>query len=245
MMRRLALPLLLTLCTAVHATAQDWHERIWISANGGVQSASSRFTDTIDLQQFVETGSIATDYPVKAAALADGSVGVRLWKSIGAGVAVTRTSSRGSAVVNARIPHPFFDNQFRTVQGATSVSHSELGVHLQIAYLMQLSPRLRMILSAGPSRLSVEQTFVTDVQYAQSYPFDTATYTGATTHRASKGTTGFNAGADVFWMLGPNVGVGGVVRFMRATARETVTAGHTVSLDVGGVQTGGGIRLVF
>ncbi len=242
---RLGGAILLAMTAAAPASGQDWRERVWVTANGGVQTSGSSFSDTVDIQQYAETGTVKTDYPSKAGAVVDGSVGVRLWKGFGAGVALTRTSYRTSAPVDARIPHPFFDNQFRTVQGSTSVARTETGAHIQLSYLARLGDRLRMIVSGGPSRISVEQTVVTDVQYAQEYPYDTATFTGATTRRASKAGTGFNIGADAFWMLGRTLGAGGGVRFTRATVRENVTTTHTVSLDAGGVQAGAGIRLVF
>lgn len=243
--RPLAAVLLFTLWTAAPAAAQGWPERIWITGDGGVQTAGASVVDTIEVQQFVETGTVKTSYPGKPSPVVDGSVGVRLWKGLGLGVAVSRASARSSASVEGRIPHPFFDNQFRAVAGSTSVARSELGTHLQIAYLMPVSHRLRLILSAGPSWLSVEQTLVTDVQYAQEYPYDTATFTGATTRRPSASAIGFNVAGDVFWMLSRHLGAGGVLRFSRATVHASAAAGQSVSIEAGGAQGGAGVRLVF
>jgi hypothetical protein len=237
--------LALTLGTANIAAAQGWHERLWISANGGVQTAGSSFSDTVELPINAETGRITTDYPSTSGVLADGSIGIRLAGGLGAGIAVSQSSANASASIDGSIPHPFFDNQFRSVQGSTSVAHNELGVHLQIAYMLRASERVRAVVSAGPSWLTVEQTLVTDISYAEQYPYDTATFSAAKTHRVSNTATGFHVGGDVAWMFTPRIGVGGIVRYTRATAHETVTAGHTVSVDAGGVQAGGGIRLVF
>jgi hypothetical protein len=245
MIRPFIAALALTLGTANVAAAQGWHERLWISVNGGVQSAGSGFSDRIELPIYAETGSIKTDYPSKSGVLADGSVGIRLAGGFGAGVAVSQSSASGSASIDGSIPHPFFDNQFRSVQGSTSVAHNELGVHLQFAYMLRASERVRAIVSAGPSWLTVEQTFVTDITYAEQYPYDTATFGTAKTRRATNTAPGFNVGGDVAWMVTPRIGVGGLVRYTRATVHETVTAGHTVSVDAGGVQAGGGIRLAF
>jgi hypothetical protein len=245
MIRPCIAALALTLGTANAAAAQGWHERIWISVNGGAQTAGSGFSDTVELPVYTETASIKTDYPSKAGALADGSVGIRLAGGFGAGVAVSQSSASASASIDASIPHPLYDNQFRSVQGSTSVSHNELGVHLQLAYMVRVSERVRAVISAGPSWLTVEQTFVSDITYAEQYPYDTATFSAAKTHRASNTATGFNVGGDVAWMFTPRIGVGGIVRYTHATAHETVTAGHTVSVDAGGVQAGGGIRVAF
>jgi hypothetical protein len=244
-MRTFSILVILILSMVRPAVAQEWTERIWATANGGVQTAGTSFSDSFDIQQFVETGTVKTDYPAKTGTVVEGSAGVRFWKRLGAGVAITKMSSRGDAAIDARIPHPFFDNQPRTVQGSTSVTRNETDVHFQISYLANLTPRLRMILSAGPSILSIEQTLVTDVQYSQVYPYDTATFTGATTRRAKATANGFNTSADAFWMFSRNIGAGGVVRYTRATADEDAGNGRTISVDAGGVQAGFGVRVMF
>jgi hypothetical protein len=101
------------------------------------------------------------------------------------------------------------------------------------------------MITGGPSYISVGQTIATDVQYAQTYPYDTATFTSATTTHPSKGAVGFNAGADVAWMFRRNVGVGGLVQFSRAMVKLPASGGRTISFDAGGAQIGAGLRLVF
>jgi hypothetical protein len=108
-----------------------------------------------------------------------------------------------------------------------------------------MSDRIRAVFFAGPSVLNVEQTFATDVQYSQTYPYDTAAFTGAITRRSSKSGSGFNAGADIFWMFERRVGAGALAQFSRARVREDAGNNHTVSVDAGGAQVAGGIRLVF
>ena len=80
------------------------------------------------------------------------------------------------------------------------------------------------IVTAGPSVLSVGQTLVTDVQFAETFPYDTAEFTGATTTNATASAAGFNAGADVFWMFSRHVGAGGLVQFTRARAGASTPA---------------------
>src|SRR6185295_12014494 len=103
-----------------------------------------------------------------------------------------------------------------------------------------------VMLYGGPSLFTVRQTLVTDVTYSESFPFDTATFTGAqTTESTSKTEVGFHIGGDVAWKFTRNVGIGGMVRFARAEATLNATNNSLVTVDIGGLQFGGGIRLAF
>jgi len=242
---RRGLLVLALLSCAQTSGAQTWSERVWADLNGGVQTSSPSLSDSFEVQEFVETGSVHVDYPKTSSSLFEGSVGVRVWKRLGVGVAVTEATSRSPASVTAQIPHPFFFNRLRSIDGTTDTERDELGTHIQIAYLANVGKRIRLILSGGPSVIRVEQTFVTDVKFSQEYPYDTATFTGATTRRSSASKTGFNAGADVLWMFSRQIGAGGLVRFTRATVDEDAGNGRTVSVDGGGVQVGAGVRFLF
>ena len=101
------------------------------------------------------------------------------------------------------------------------------------------------MLSAGVSVFSVTQGLVTDVVFTDAYPFDTATFASATTTSLSKTATGVNVGADITWKLSRNVGVGGLVRFAKASVTLAPSAGNSTTIDVGGVQVGGGVRFAF
>ena len=229
------------------AEAQDraWPERAWVSVGGGYQPATNSFDDAFDAPLYAETERVTVRYPVEGGALVSASGGYRLWRRFTAGLGVSRYSRRSDATVTARLPHPFFDNQFRDIEGPTSTRRGETGLHVLFGWMMPVTDRVRVVFTAGPSFLHVEQTLVTDVEFSEVSPYDTATYTGATTRRASRGATGFNAGADVFWMFSRRMGAGGLVQISRATVRQDAGNGRQISVDAGGVQASGGIRFVF
>jgi outer membrane protein with beta-barrel domain len=234
-------------CLAAPAVAQqDWPERFWIGVNGGAQvPAAGSVSNTFDIQQFAETGHVTTRYPSKTGALVDATFGVRIWKRLGVSLGVARASEKGSAGVSAEIPHPFFDNQLRHIEGTTSATHTDLVTHVRLAYLMPVGRRLRVMLTGGPSFFNVQQTVVTDVQFSQTFPFDTATFTRATTTSATASAVGFNAGGDAAWMLGRRIGVGASLQYARATVTEKAGGSRTISVDGGGAQLGLGLRLLF
>lgn len=89
--------------------------------------------------------------------------------------------------------------------------------------------------------LARTQDLVSDVTITQTYPYDTATFSGTTSTHRSASRIGFNAGADVTWRLRPRVGLGLGVSFSRAA----VALSDTVTVDAGGAHLGGGLRFRF
>jgi hypothetical protein len=243
-LRTLVLSSVLGLACAAGAAAQSPEPRVFVGVNFGMQPSISDATGRLEFQENAETATATIDYPTTGGPAFEGSVGVRLWKQIGVGVAVSRFSSEGDAEVTASIPHPFFFDRPREVSGTENVGRAETGVHLQVMFVVPASNRFRILLFGGPSRIEAEQDVVTGVRYDEEFPFDTATYRSADTQSFKASEIGFHAGADVAFMFTRNVGVGGMVRFSRASV-DLGPAENRVSTDVGGVQAGGGIRFTF
>ena len=220
--------------------------RGYVSVNGGYQANSTDFHDSIAFTEFVEQGSIDSSYSVKSGPQLDIAGGARVWRALGIGVGVTRFSKSGTASVAGKIPHPFFFNQARSVEGeAAGLKREELAIHIQAMAIIPGGERLSLAVFAGPSFFNVKQGIVKKLQYSQQYPYDTATLSGVDADTPSESAIGFNAGADVGYFFARNVGIGGVVRVSRASADFTSIDGETVGVDAGGVQAGAGLRLRF
>ena len=238
--------LLVIVCAApAAAQTREWPERIWISAGGGVQPSVDGFDDEFERPLYAETERVTIAYPGKGGTVVAVNGGVRLWKRFTAGAGVSRYSARGDATVHASLPHPFFDNQFREIEGKASTLRGETAVHLLLGAMLPITNRLRLIVTAGPSLVTLEHTLVTDVEFSETYPYDTAEFASATTRRESRRGTGFNAGADVMWMFSRQVGAGALVQLTRARARLAAGEGRTIAVDAGGLQAAAGIRIVF
>jgi len=238
---------LMTVCAllgAMPAAAQPL-PRFTISVNGGYQPSTTSFDDrfTFDLNR--ETASVDTDYSVDAGPLFDAGVGFRIWKGLGAGIAISRFSVDSAGQAEATLPHPLFFQRNRQISGETTgITREETGIHIQAQYQLPPFGNVYVTLAGGPSVLDIQQSIVTDVNFTEEFPYDTAIYVGVDSQRVSGTATGFNAGADVRWMFTRNVGVGGLVRYTRATV-DLTRNNRTVTVDAGGMQVGGGVRLAF
>jgi hypothetical protein len=244
-----ALGVLLVVAIAAPAFAQarrpPREPRSFLSVNGGVQNIAS-MTDSFSFEQYAEDGTIRAEYPGHASLLLDVTAGVRIWKRAGIGGGVTRASGPRDVAVHAEVPHPFFIDQHRTVEGtATDLSRDETAVHVQLYWEPRLTGRMRVRLFAGPSFIDVTQDVVEGGNVTESYPFDDAAYGSARVGRASASGFGGHAGADLSWMLNRRIGAGVLVRYSRAGLDLNAPGSRTVSSDAGGFQAGIGVRAVF
>ena len=231
--------------SAASAAAQDI-PRAFVSINGGYQVTTTEFEDTFTFTAHQETGSSRVTYPIEAGPTFDGGGGVRLWRGLGVGVAVSRFTVDGTVSATSSIPHPFFLQQNREVSGETDgLRREETGVHVQAQYSFPVGGKVHVTLMGGPSYIEVSQALVIDVNYTEEYPYDTAAFAGVDSTRRKGSEIGFNGGADVRWMFTRNVGVGGLIRVSRATVDLDAGDNRTVPVDAGGVQAGIGLRLAF
>jgi hypothetical protein len=242
---------LLTIATAGQVAAQTPAQRprarFRIGLNAGAQPSTISFAASTTRPVYLESSVVDTAYRVKTGPLFDGNAAVRIAGGFGVGIAVSWFSKKNDAAVSGAIPHPFFFNAARSINGtASGLRRDELATHLQAVYSIRPTPRIDVALTAGPSFFRATQAFVSDVSYGESYPYDTATFTAALSKRVSGHKTGFNAGADVGLRCSRNIGIGGLVRFSKADMRfAPPNSAATVKADAGGIHAAGGIRLYF
>jgi hypothetical protein len=120
-------------------------------------------------------------------------------------------------------------------------------LHLSALYGIPIGANFEVAVGGGPSFFFVDRTFVDSVAYNETYPFDAATFASTTTREVKENQAGFHIGGDVSWYFTDTVGVGGVVRFTRATLKFPAAEGsdQTIAADLGGLQVGVGLRLRF
>jgi len=220
------------------------NERVFFSAGLLFQINSNDFTDTATIRRNAEDGRLETAYDVGGGLAFDVSGSYLVWKNLAVGVGLTLFSASTTTTIDAQVPHPFFFNQARTVTGEVTGDRSETAVHIQARWLVPLDNKMTFTIFGGPSFFKVEQDIVSDFQFLESYPFDTATFSGAIAASQSESAVGVNVGGDIAYFFSPNVGVGGTAQYSAATVEMAVPSG-TADVKAGGLQVGGGIRLRF
>lgn len=221
-------------------------ERGFIGVSVGGLVTTSDFDATVDFDLYRERPHFDTSYDVPAGLAFDVSGGVKLWRHLGVAAAVSRNERSGDGTISAQLPHPFFFNRLRPLDGtAASLTRSETAVHVGALYMKPLSKKLLLTLSGGPSFVSYEQDVVSSIGFTETYPFDTVQFSRANVaQRDGTAIGGFGSG-EVYYKLAAQLAVGGGARFSRATDDVETGANQSVSIKTGGLQVGGGVRFLF
>lgn len=170
---------------------------------------------------------------------------------IGVGFNFGRQTSQDIAGLGISIPHPVFSNR-SAVDGTTTdkdLERVERAVHLQGMLVLADSPTFRIRAFGGPTSFHVRQDTVSDIAYLQVFTLlggNAVEITDYDTEKSLASAWGFNVGADATYFVAPQIGVGGFVRFSRATVNLSDLDGNIISpIEVGGTQVGVGLRVRF
>ncbi len=215
--------------------------RVTASINFGAQGSSGDFTQRLTPTIYDETAEIDIAQNYETGALFDIGAGVTVFGNLGVGVAYSRTSGDGVASVAARIPDPlFFDRPRGAAASVDSLDHTESAVHLQVFYRFAASPKLDISVGLGPTFFSVTQELIDNVTVTEPTPTVTPVVA-----KLSDSPVGFNIGADVTYLITKTVGAGVLLRYATGSADFATAAGSSISLDAGGFQIAGGLRVRF
>jgi hypothetical protein len=218
----------------------------YFSINGAYQGTSNSFTNAWSRPYYLETESLSSTYSIKPGVLIDLGAGVRVWRDLALGVAVSRYHRSDLASVTATVPHPLLYQQPRSFSGTTAgPSRTETAVHASAMWVVAVAPRMQVGLFGGPSFFQVNQTVISTVTFAEAYPFTSVTVASTTTQSQTKSKIGFNGGGDVTILLYKQIGVGVLLRYSGVTIGFTGPDGAAVPVKAGGLQAGAGLRIRF
>ncbi len=221
--------------------------RVHIDVDGSYQSHTFSFSDTRQDAWLQETRSWTADYDVKSGPSVLVGGGVRVWRQLIVRASYSEFSDTNAALITGTVPHPFFFNQNRSISGTEgALKQREDVIDIGAAWLIPINRRLDVRAFGGPSFFQLKRDLLTDVTYRDAYPYDTAEFSGVSRTQIKDSTTGFHVGADVTYRITGVLGVGGTVRYSHATFTMTSPAdAASLSIDAGGLQVGGGLRLRF
>ena len=220
--------------------------RIFVAVNGGYRLTANDFDDGARFPEHQESGRFDTAYAVDAGPTFDIAGGGSVWRNVSAAAGITRYSRSTPTTLTASVPHPFQFNSARSVEGAVGgLTRSELAVHIQARALFPVE-RFQLMVFGGPTFFRVTQGMVTDFDYSESYPYDTAAFSRGVTTTARTSKVGVNIGGDVAYYFTRGLGVGFGLQYSGATVEiPSAAAGRTTDAKAGGLQMGGGVRLRF
>lgn len=248
---RLSLVLLVLLALAPRADAQilQWDDRGYFTISLGVQPQSRSFTQTSTPVIYEENATITIPHAISSGLFFDVSGGARVWQNFGAGIAYSRFTDKESPTLTAQIPNPLFFAFPRSVSLQTGeLKREESAVHVQFLWMLPVSNKIEIAGFFGPSFYNVKQGLatlsLTDIIEGPP-PFGTVTVRQATLSQADESKTGFNVGLDGTYRITNLYGVGGFIRFAGTSIDLALPGGGTETVDVGGLQLGGGLRIRF
>ena len=225
------------------APAKSEHGAVYI--NYGYLSGTKDVQSAVSFPSNVETGTFTSQFRLKPGAALDAGGRVRVWKRLSVGVAFTSFSANRDASVTGQIPHPFFFRTPRSIEGTAAIERKETAVHVRAVVTSAPGRKIQFTGFAGPAFFSVKQTLVDKVNYSEAYPFDSATFTSATTRRVSKSKTGIGVGADVAYYFMKHIGVGLSATYSKITFDLKAVDDSPVSISAGGAIAGLGLRIRF
>jgi len=199
-----------------------------------------------------ESGDFRTYYDAERALALNASLAWRLGRRrlggyLGFGIGYSRIDKPMTVRLDARVPHPYilsFPREFETF--ITGLTRREMGVDVQGQYWRALTDRLLLRGFAGPTIFMARQDAVTHIGTGDITPsFDRAFLTAHRVEVAKAIKLGYNIGADVTWLLNDRVGLGGGVRYSRASITSHDIPMTPVPFALGGPNLAGGLRLRF
>ena len=216
-----------------------------LSVDGGYRS-SSTFADAGHLARNGESASLSSNYVVSGGPTLSIAGTIPVMRMLGVGIGLQQFSKNVTTSLAASVPHPFFFNTPRALDGAASgVSRGETALHIQARGVVFAGRKMQVMAFGGPTFFRAHQDMVEAINWQETYPYDAVQFTSAQVTRTSTSKIGFNLGGDVAYYFTPRVGVGGGVLASRASADLPSLSGGTISTAIGGVSAGGGLRLRF
>jgi hypothetical protein len=228
------------------ASAQSWDvDRLRVQINGAFDVTALSYGQSSGFTEYLETGSLRTDYDADGAVGFDVGLQVRLFGPLGLMASYSAVERDATGSFAFEVPHPLYFDQPRSASGdLSSLAYSEKVVHLGVGYAGG-SSKLDVALFGGVSLFTVETELLDEVNYSQSYPFDSIAVTGTPRSTQKQSPTGFHVGGRIDYRFSRVVGLGVQARFSRATVELIAPDDSTTDLDAGGFQVAAGLRLYF
>ena len=227
-----------------------WEERGFLNVNllGQAQSQAFSHVSTFDL--YDQTGTSESKQTIGPDMLFDVMGGARVWKNMAVGASFSSLWQSDDVVINANVAHPlYFDSARAAVATTSALKHTERAFSFFAAWVIPTEGQLDVTVFAGPSFVTVNQAIPNNIsasdisETAETFSSVTLQSVGSTI--LSNTDLGFIVGADATYMFSERWGAGSTIRYNRASVDLSAPDGRTISIGLGGLQIGGGLRVRF
>lgn len=224
-------------------------DRVYLSIGFGVESGSSDSNDTKQYTLYDEPATTNTKATWTSGSLFGGGVDFRVIKNLTVGVSYHQETNTTDTAITGTVPHPIFFNRNRNFSTtAGGLYRRENATHLSVGWIVPIGAKLDVLVSGGPSFFRLEQDIVSDVIVVERDQTFAEVVVAPTIVSQKRSVTGYNATADVTYILWQNdrvrLGAGGFVRVTGATTDVRLLVSD-IETKVGGVQFGFGGRIRF
>jgi hypothetical protein len=215
-------------------------DRIFVNVNVGSQTKAIQDDESFKFSLYGEDGTASFSREVKGGIFPDVMVGIRVKNNFFIALqGSVRTASADSPSV-ASVPDPIAFESPRIVTGTlAAMAHRELWASVLPTVVIPVRKNVDVMLFGGASLVELEHEIASFSPTGIVEPGPTVTFTRVT---ESRSVWGFLIGADARYMFTDTVGAGAFVRFQRASVNFPGTG---LTLDVGGLQAGAGLRFRF
>ena len=225
----------------------------FLHINGGVQAADRAVTRTFEESLYGETAMLEATMTSPSGTVVDAWAGVRVWRDVGIGLGATVVNGSGTIGLEGSVPSPLFVGRPREASfELAGLKHQQVGVHLPLVYMVPVSERVHVAVSAGPSWFRLRYDSLAVRVGAEALPYDAVPLTAQPTAATESTAIGYNAALDVTYLLTRWFGAGLYLRYTGATVDVALPGGlradgpgATASVGLGGVQAGAGFRFRF
>lgn len=224
----------LVLAGSSGAWAQTPTGKVFLDVNVGAQAPSQTLETNATLPLFGETASVAAVQTIGSASIIDVRIGYRVTPPFAVAFAVSGRKDQSDARAVASVPSPILFGSPTILNLTTSgLNRREIGYHIEFVWFLPLSDKLELSVFGGPSFIHLQQAVTAAAVTGQTVSVSSTNETGT--------AAGANGGVDVTYLLSDRYGVGAFVRYAGGSLDFPSTSG----VRVGGVQTGGGLRVRF
>ena len=241
---RCALVLLVTSLLGTGRADAQWNG--FINVNGSVQTDDRVVTQSLAAGLYDETAVYESTMTSPGGTVLDAWAGVRVWGNVGVGLGGTVLNARGTTAISGSVPSPLFKNRPRSAAlERAGLNHQQIGVHLPLVYMLPVSERVHVAVSAGPSWFRLRHDALATVTLSDEVaPYTAVDFTDFTATVEEGSGIGYNAALDVTYLLTRYFGVGLFLRYTGGSVEMPFPDGPQ-SVEVGGMQAGAGLRLRF